>query len=38
MTKREPIKKVETPKVDFSNMNLPQKPDSSEFECFGCSS
>jgi ribonucleoside-diphosphate reductase alpha chain len=38
MTKRESIKKVETPKVDFSNMNLPPKPDSSEFECFGCSS
>jgi ribonucleoside-diphosphate reductase alpha chain len=38
MTKREPIKKVETPKVDFSNMNLPPKPDNTEFECFGCSS
>jgi len=38
MTKREPIKKVETPKVDFSDISLPQKPDSSEFECFGCSS
>jgi ribonucleoside-diphosphate reductase alpha chain len=38
MTKREQIKKVETPKVDFSKMDLPQKPDSSEFECFGCSS
>jgi ribonucleoside-diphosphate reductase alpha chain len=38
MTKKEPVKKVETPKVDFSNMNLPSKPDSSEFECFGCSS
>ena len=28
----------EAPKVDYSNMNLPQKPENSEFECFGCSS
>jgi len=28
----------ETPKVDYSNMNLPPKPENSEFECFGCSS
>jgi len=31
-------KKVEQPKVDFSKMNLPEKPKDSEFECFGCSS
>jgi ribonucleoside-diphosphate reductase alpha chain len=35
---KQPKVKIETPKVDFSNMNLPPKPDSSEFECFGCSS
>jgi len=28
----------EPPKVDYSSMNLPPKPDNSEFECFGCSS
>jgi ribonucleoside-diphosphate reductase alpha chain len=28
----------EVPKVDYSNMALPQKPENSEFECFGCSS
>jgi ribonucleoside-diphosphate reductase alpha chain len=28
----------ETPKVDYLNMNLPPKPENSEFECFGCSS
>jgi len=26
------------PKVDYSELNLPQKPTNSEFECFGCSS
>jgi ribonucleoside-diphosphate reductase alpha chain len=26
------------PKVDYSNMNLPPKPENSEFDCFGCSS
>ena len=30
--------KVETPKVDFSFMNLPEKPEDSQFDCFGCSS
>ena len=30
--------KVETPKVDFSSMNLPEKPEDSQFDCFGCSS
>ena len=28
----------EPPKVDYSNLNLPPKPENSEFECFGCSS
>ena len=39
MSKREKPKVTpEPPKVDYTNMNLPPKPDSSEFECFGCSS
>ena len=29
---------VEIPKVDYSNMNLPPKPEGIEIECFGCSS
>jgi ribonucleoside-diphosphate reductase alpha chain len=28
----------EPPKVDYSNLNLPPKPENSEFDCFGCSS
>ena len=28
----------EPPKVDFSHMNLPPKPENSQFDCFGCSS
>ena len=28
----------EPPKVDYSLMNLPPKPENSEFDCFGCSS
>ena len=28
----------EPPKVDFSQMNLPPKPENSQFDCFGCSS
>ena len=28
----------EPPKVDYSHMNLPPKPENSEFDCFGCSS
>ena len=28
----------EPPKVDYSSMNLPSKPDNSQFDCFGCSS
>jgi ribonucleoside-diphosphate reductase alpha chain len=39
ISKREkPMVTPEPPKVDYTNMNLPPKPDSSEFECFGCSS
>lgn len=39
ISKKEKPKSIpETPKVDFTNMNLPPKPDNSEFECFGCSS
>ena len=29
---------VEIPKVDYSDMNLPPKPEGIEIECFGCSS
>jgi ribonucleoside-diphosphate reductase alpha subunit len=29
---------VEVPKVDYSSMNLPPKPEGIEIECFGCSS
>jgi hypothetical protein len=29
---------VEVPKIDYSNMNLPPKPEGIEIECFGCSS
>ena len=36
--KNKPRVTPEPPKVDYTNMNLPPKPDSSEFECFGCSS
>ena len=28
----------EPPKVDYNHMNLPPKPENSEFDCFGCSS
>jgi len=28
----------EPPKVDYSGMNLPPKPENSQFDCFGCSS
>lgn len=33
-----PQPKPEQPKVDFTKMDLPQKPEDSQFECFGCSS
>jgi len=29
---------TEKPKVDFNSVNLPPKPENSDFECFGCSS
>ena len=32
------IPKQEQPKINYSDMNLPPKPESSDFECFGCSS
>jgi ribonucleoside-diphosphate reductase alpha chain len=39
ISKREkPRVTPEPPKVDYTNMNLPPKPESSDFECFGCSS
>jgi ribonucleoside-diphosphate reductase alpha chain len=36
ISKRESKPKNEVPKVDY--VNLPQKPENSDFECFGCSS
>jgi len=33
-----PKKNVDVPKVDYSHMNLPPKPEGIEIECFGCSS
>ena len=39
MSKREKPKATpEPPKVDYSNLNLPPRPENSDFECFGCSS
>ena len=35
---RKPNVTPEPPKVDYSSMNLPPKPENSEFDCFGCSS
>jgi ribonucleoside-diphosphate reductase alpha chain len=35
---QKPKQTVETPKIDYTNMNLPPKPDGVEIECFGCSS
>ena len=32
------IPKQEQPKINYSDMNLPPKPENSDFECFGCSS
>jgi hypothetical protein len=29
---------VEVPKIDYSSMNLPPKPEGIEIDCFGCSS
>jgi ribonucleoside-diphosphate reductase alpha chain len=36
ISKREVKTKTEPPKVEY--VNLPQKPENSDFECFGCSS
>jgi ribonucleoside-diphosphate reductase alpha chain len=36
--KEKPKVTPEPPKVDYSNLNLPPKPENSDFECFGCSS
>jgi hypothetical protein len=39
MSKREKPKVTPEPlKVDYSNLNLPPRPENSDFECFGCSS
>jgi len=39
MSKREKPKVTpEPPKVDYSHLNLPPRPENSDFECFGCSS
>jgi ribonucleoside-diphosphate reductase alpha chain len=35
---QKPKPNVEVPKIDYSNMNLPPKPEGIEIECFGCSS
>jgi ribonucleoside-diphosphate reductase alpha chain len=35
---QKPKQTVEIPKIDYTNMNLPQKPEGIEIECFGCSS
>jgi len=36
--KEKPRVTPEPPKVDYSQLNLPPKPNNSDFECFGCSS
>ena len=39
ISKREKPKATpQPPKVDYSHLNLPPRPDNSDFECFGCSS
>jgi ribonucleoside-diphosphate reductase alpha chain len=35
---QKPKQTVEIPKIDYTNMNLPPKPEGIEIECFGCSS
>ena len=35
---QKPKTNVEVPKIDYSDMNLPPKPEGIEIECFGCSS
>jgi len=36
--KQKPKATPEPPKVEYSDINLPSKPENSDFECFGCSS
>jgi len=36
--KEKPRVTPEPPKIDYSHLNLPPKPNNSDFECFGCSS
>jgi hypothetical protein len=36
--KEKPRVTPQPPKVDYANLNLPSKPENSDFECFGCSS
>ena len=36
--KEKPKATPQPPKVDYSHLNLPPRPDNSDFECFGCSS
>ena len=36
--KEKPKTTPEPPKVDYSHLNLPPRPENSDFECFGCSS
>ena len=39
MSKKEVSKPIdEVPKIDYVNVSLPQKPEDSQFDCFGCSS
>jgi ribonucleoside-diphosphate reductase alpha chain len=39
MSKKEVNKPIdEVPKIDYVNVSLPQKPEDSQFDCFGCSS
>jgi len=35
---QQPKVKIETPTINYNDMNLPPKPTNSDFECFGCSS
>jgi ribonucleoside-diphosphate reductase alpha chain len=35
---QKPKQTAEIPKIDYTNMNLPPKPEGIEIECFGCSS
>ena len=35
---QQPKVKIETPTINYNDMNLPPKPTNTDFECFGCSS